>query len=138
MAGTNGRSSKAKGYAGEREYVEAAIEAGFSGAGRNGSVYGSKDRGDIHGIPGWVIQVKNVAVLKIPEYMKDAEEQARNAGVKLFCLAFKLKGKHMREGVTVLPNRTWFQLVREAEEREAELKALRRLLGAGSSNSPGA
>lgn len=125
---SNGRASKAKGYAGEREFVEAAIEAGFAGCGRNGSVYGSKDRGDVHGIPGWVVQIKNVATMKIPEYLKDAKEQAANAGVSLYCLAFKLKGKHMREGVIVLPAKLWFGMLTEREERDAELKALRRLL----------
>jgi hypothetical protein len=135
VAGSNGRSSKAKGYAGEREYVEAAHEAGFPEAERNGSRFGSKDRGDIGGIRGWVVQVKNVAVPKIPEYLKDAEEQARNAGVKLFCLSFKLRGKHMREGVTVLPNKTWFRMVKEAEENAQELAVLRRLLRPEDPNS---
>jgi hypothetical protein len=134
---SNGRSNKSKGYRGETEWVEAAIEAGFPDVGRNGSVYGSKDRGDVHGIRGWVVQIKSVATMKIPEYLKDAEEQAKNAGVKLFCVSFKLRGKHMREGVTVLPNRTWFQMVKEAEERDAELAALRRLLKSQGADSPG-
>jgi hypothetical protein len=135
---SNGRSSKAKGYAGEREYVEAAHEAGFTEAERNGSRFGSKDRGDIGGIRGWVVQVKNVAVPKIPEYLRDAKEQAANAGVARYCLSFKLRGLHMRHGVTILPNALWFEMVREREEMSDEIKVLRRLLRpeAGHSESP--
>jgi hypothetical protein len=125
---TNGRSSKSKGYRGEAEFVQAAVEEGFPEAGRNGSVYGSKDRGDVHGIPGWVVQVKSVAVAQIPAFIKDAGEQAVNAGVRLYCVALKLRGKHMREGVIVMPVKQWFGMVREAEELRAEVKALRRLL----------
>lgn len=124
---SNGRSSKAKGYRGETEFVETAREFGYE-AGRNGSVYGQKDRGDIHGIPGWVIQVKNVAVAEIPKFIADAAEQAVNAGVRLYCVALKLRGKHMREGVVMMPVRQWFEMLKETEELRADKEALTRLL----------
>jgi hypothetical protein len=85
-----------------------------------------------------VVQVKNVAVPKIPEYLRDAKEQAANAGVARYCLSFKLRGLHMRHGVTILPNALWFEMVREREEMSDEIKVLRRLLRpeAGHSESP--
>ncbi|NUR00385.1 MAG: hypothetical protein HOY79_28805 [Streptomyces sp.] len=123
----SGRSSKSKGYRGETEFVQAAAEHGYE-AGRNGNVYGNKDRGDIHGIPGWVIQVKSVATPKIPEFIKDAGEQAKNAGVRLYCVALKLRGKHMRDGVILMPVRQWFEIVKEMEELRSDKEALTRLL----------
>lgn len=127
MPASNGRSSKAKGYAGEREFCEAAHEQGFATAERNGSRYGSKDRGDIAGVPDWTIQVKNVVRYEIPKWLSDAEEQAGNGDTRWFGLALKLKGKHMRQGAFLLPIGKWFELLQYVRQLEDDVKFYRRV-----------
>jgi hypothetical protein len=129
---TNGRSSKAKGYRGETEFVEAAHEGGFLTAERNGSRYGSKDRGDIAGVPDWTIQVKSVARYSIPEWLRDAKEQAENGSTRWYGLALKLTGKHMREGAFLLPIAKWLELLRYIEELQEDVKYYRRKAEEGS------
>lgn len=123
---TNGRSSKAKGYRGETEFCEAAKERGFPNVERNGSRYGSKDRGDIAGLPDWTIQVKSVARYSIPEWLRDAEEQAKNGGTRWFGLALKLTGKHMRLGAFLMPISKFFDLLDYIQELEADVRYYRR------------
>lgn len=124
---TNGRASKAKGYRGETEFCEAAKEQGFATAERNGSRYGSKDRGDIAGLPDWTIQVKSVARYSIPAWLKDAEEQAGHGGTKWFGVALKLTGKHMRLGAFLMPVSKFFELLNYVHELEDDVKFLTRL-----------
>lgn len=129
MAGgvTSGRASKSKGYRGEAEFVEASTENGYKTQ-RNGNIHGQADQGDIAGISDWTVQVKNVATVKIPEFIKAAKEQAVNAGNRFYCVALKLRGKHMREGVILMPVQQWFDIVKELEELRAETKAFAKLL----------
>lgn len=126
---TNGRASKSKGYRGETEFCEAAKEAGFLSVERNGSRYGSKDRGDIAGLPDWTIQVKSVAKYSIPEWLRDAKEQAQNGGTRWFGLALKLTGKHMRDGAFLMPNERFFALLNYIGELEDDVKYYQRRAG---------
>jgi hypothetical protein len=135
MAG-NGRSSKSKGYRGEAEFVEDAQAHGYK-AQRNGNIHGQADQGDIAGVPGWVVQVKNVAVAQIPAFLKAAREQAGNAGVRFYCVALKLRGKHMRDGAILMPVAQWWVIVKEMEELRAENEALTRLLRPSAGHSQG-
>lgn len=123
---TNGRASKAKGYRGETEFCEAAHEGGFPNAERNGSRYGSKDRGDVAGVPDWTIQVKSVARYSIPEWLRDAKEQAENGSTRWYGLALKLTGKHMREGAWLMPMSKFFELLRYVEQLQEDVKYYRR------------
>jgi hypothetical protein len=124
---SSGRASKSKGYRGEAEFVEDAQAHGYK-AQRNGNIHGQADQGDIAGVPGWVVQVKNVAVAQIPAFLKAAKEQAANAGVRFYCVALKLRGKHMRDGAILMPVAQWWDIVKEMEELRAENQALTRLL----------
>ena len=44
---------------------------------------GQADRGDIAGIPGLVIEVKNEKTMRLAEYLDEAHAEARNAGAAL-------------------------------------------------------
>ena len=114
----NGRASKAKGYTGEVEFIQVGDEEGYPGLRRNGNQFGQADQGDIAGVIGWVIQVKNVATARIPEWIRACKEQAKNAGVDRWAIALKLRGHHMRDGVVMVPTRLFFEMVRIIEAFE--------------------
>lgn len=116
--------SKRKGYVGEKEAVEVLAEHDYE-ARRNGNLYGQADRGDIAGLPGWTIQVKSVSTARIPEYLKQAEEQAGRAGTGLFVVWLKLRGRHLRHGAAIMPVTQHLRLVAELHRLTNEISTLR-------------
>lgn len=115
-----GRASKAKGYRGEKEFIEVLHESGWADAKRNGNIHGRADQGDASGVPGWAFQVKNVETARIPEFLKAAQEQAASAGAPWFGLVLKLRGKHIRDGAFVMPVWLAMRLIREVDDEQAE------------------
>lgn len=71
--------SKAKGTLFERQVVEYLQANGFPQAERR-ALAGSNDRGDVSGIDGWVLEVKNHARMELAEWMDEAWREAANAG----------------------------------------------------------
>ena len=67
-----------KGTAAETAVVRHLRNHGFTQAER-APLWGAHDRGDIYGIPGWVLQVKNQQRLDIPGWWRDTLTQAENA-----------------------------------------------------------
>lgn len=64
----NGRSSKAKGYAGERAVVDHLRANGFPYAERR-RAGATKDTGDVIALPGLTIEVKNHSRLALSEWV---------------------------------------------------------------------
>lgn len=64
---------------------------------------GRKDRGDIAGIPGWVLECKNTKVIDLPGALKEAEREAENAGVTHFAAVVNRKQKHISDSYFVVP-----------------------------------
>jgi len=122
--------SKAKGTAAETAVVRFLRAAGFVQVERR-TLNGTHDRGDIAGIPGVVIEVKNCARQELPGWVAEAERERHNDGASLGVVWHKKRG-------TTDPGR-WFvtmsgdqfaELLREqqglpalaAEETHAERK----------------
>jgi hypothetical protein len=84
--------SKAKGSAWERAIVEHLKAAGWPYAERRlaGS---SKDRGDIAGVVGVVIEAKNTASRKLAEWIEETETERVNDGAWLGVVWHKRTGK---------------------------------------------
>ncbi|MFK0140661.1 hypothetical protein [Streptomyces murinus] len=84
--------SKAKGSAWERAIVEHLKAAGWPFAERRlaGAV---KDRGDIAGVVGVVIEAKNEARLKLAEWVAEADEERGHDGAWLGVVWHKRIGK---------------------------------------------
>lgn len=84
--------NKAKGSAWERAIVEHLRAAGWPFAERR--LAGSrKDRGDIAGVVGVVIEAKNTATRRLPEWIDETETERQNDGAWLGVVWHKRTGK---------------------------------------------
>jgi hypothetical protein len=83
--------SGAKGYRGEQPVVEYLKSFGFFRAYRPGK-QGTNDKGDVHGIDGVAIEIKNHGVYKFPEWMKELVKEKRNAAAETSALVVKPRG----------------------------------------------
>jgi hypothetical protein len=85
-------ASKRKGTAAESAVVDFLRTSGFSQAERR-TLNGAKDRGDIAGIPGVVIEVKNCARQELPAWVVEAEVERDNDHASLGVVWHKRRGK---------------------------------------------
>jgi hypothetical protein len=69
-------ASKAKGTAAETAVVRFLQANGYPHAERR-ALAGNQDRGDVAGIPGLVIEVKNAATITLSAWLKEANAEAR-------------------------------------------------------------
>jgi hypothetical protein len=93
------------------EYLQ---ESGWTGAERR-ALAGNADRGDVLGLPGWVIEAKNASRIELAQWVKEAETEAANAGVELAAVWAKREGKaSAADGYVVLTGRQFVQLLRHA------------------------
>ena len=66
-------------------------------------LHGTVDLGDVHGVPGLVVQCKNAKRTELSEWIKSAHEQAANAGVSYGIVVHKRRGKaHAEEQFVTL------------------------------------
>jgi hypothetical protein len=83
--------SKAKGTAAETAVVRFLRAAGFTQAERR-TLSGAQDRGDIAGVPGVVIEVKNCARQELPAWVEEAELERENDRAFLGAVFHKRRG----------------------------------------------
>lgn len=84
--------NKAKGTAAETAVVVALRDAGFATVERR-ALQGAADRGDIAGLPGVVIEVKNHASIDLAAFVDEAEVEADNDNADLGVAWVKRRGK---------------------------------------------
>lgn len=84
--------SKSKGTAAETAVVNVLKDAGFDHVERR-ALSGALDRGDIAGIVGVVIEVKNHAKIDLAQFVDEAEIEANNDGADLGVTWIKRRGK---------------------------------------------
>lgn len=84
--------SRAKGTAAESAVVAYLQANGFSYAERR-ALAGINDKGDISGVPGWVIEVKNCSQASVGAWLIEASIEATNASVDCYCVWHKRAGK---------------------------------------------
>lgn len=84
--------SKRLGTSAEVAIVGALLEDGYRHAERR-ALAGSKDRGDVAGIPGVVIEAKNCGTVAIPAWLREAEVERANAGADLAVVWHKIRGR---------------------------------------------
>lgn len=84
--------NKTKGTSWESAIVTALIEQGHPHAERR-ALAGALDKGDIAGIPGVVIEAKNVATITIAAFIKEAEIEKANAKADIGVAWVKMRGK---------------------------------------------
>lgn len=82
---------RAKGTAAETAVVRYLQDNGFIHAERR-ALHGTNDKGDITGIPGVVIEVKNHAKLTLAEWVKELQQEMVNANADFGFVVAKKKG----------------------------------------------
>jgi hypothetical protein len=76
---------------------------------------GSNDRGDIAGIPGVVIEVKNHARMELSQWLSELEVEIGNDNANTGVVIHKKKGTtNVGEWYATMPVSVWFDLIEEA------------------------
>jgi hypothetical protein len=106
--------AKQKGTAAETAVVQWLQKQGRKHVERR-SLNGVNDRGDIAGIPGVVIEVKNHKTMKLSEWMKELEVEMRNDKAVSGVVIHKKTGTtEVGNWYATMPVGKWFDLIEEA------------------------
>ena len=106
--------SKIKGTSAETAVVKWLIGKGRKHVERR-SLNGSNDRGDIAGLPGVVIEVKNHARMTLSEWLEELEVEMHNDKADTGVVLHKKKGTtDVGKWYATMPADVWFKLVEEA------------------------
>lgn len=106
--------SKQKGTAAETAVVNWLKKQGRDYVERR-SLNGVNDRGDIAGIPAVVIEVKNHATMKLPEWLRELDVEIKNDNAETGVVIHKKKGTtDVGEWYATMPVKIWYDLLKEA------------------------
>ncbi|MCA1571965.1 MAG: hypothetical protein LC798_16970 [Chloroflexi bacterium] len=64
---------------------------------------GRNDRGDVSGIPGWVVEAKCCRQIDLAGWIDEAEKEARSAGVSRFAVVFPRRSHATAKAYAVVP-----------------------------------
>lgn len=107
-------AQRARGTAWETAIVDYLRASGFPHAERRAS-NGVRDRGDIAGIPGVVVEAKSVGRLDLATFLGEAETERANAGAAYGIVWAKRKGKtSAAHGYVVMDGAAFTALLRAA------------------------
>lgn len=93
--------SKAKGTTAEREVVR-YLQDWWPAAERR-ALSGNKDKGDVAGIPGVVVEVKAAATQLLPKWTRETWVEMENAGATACVLVVKRAYKHVSRWDAYVP-----------------------------------
>lgn len=111
--------SKAKGTAAETAVVRYLQSAGFAQSERR-ALNGDQDRGDIAGLPGVVIEVKNCARQELPGWVAEAERERDNDRATLGVVWHKARGRsNPADWFVTMSGAQFAALLREQQGLEA-------------------
>jgi hypothetical protein len=99
--------SKAKGTAFETAVVR-FLQGRWPGVERR-ALAGNKDKGDIQGIPGWVLECKAVQNITLASFVDEALVEAKNAGVPYGAAVIKRRGKGIGQAYVVMTLEQWVE-----------------------------
>ena len=119
-----GSAMKRKGTAFESAVVAYLREHGFPYAERR-ALRGSRDVGDVVGVVGWVLEIKNHRALDLGPWMNEAHAEAANDGVSRFAVIHKRRQHGTAEAFVTLPLRLFAELLRDespATQRRLEVR----------------
>ena len=83
---------KTKGTAAETAVVNYLIDHGWPHAERR-ALNGNQDRGDVAGVPGVVVEVKNAVRVELAQWLDEALREGRQANASVSAVWFKRRGK---------------------------------------------
>ena len=106
--------SKATGTRWESAIVAYLTEQGWPHVERR-TLSGAKDRGDIAGIPGLVIEAKSVKTITLGAFLDEATTEAANDGAGVGVAWIKRRGKSSpADAYVVMDGDTFAQLLKDA------------------------
>jgi len=107
-------AAKTKGTAWESKIVAFLGCVGWPHVERR-TLNGARDKGDIAGIPGVVIEAKNQNRTSLAEWLDEAEAEGRNAGAAVRVVWAHRKGKaHPGDGYVVMTGSQFVELLKGA------------------------
>lgn len=101
--------SRAKGTAWESD-LRAYMKANGHPYCERMALGGIRDSGDLTGVPGWLIEAKNVRAIELGAFMTTAERKAKRLGVDPVLL-IKRRSHSVARGYAVVPIEVWARLV---------------------------
>lgn len=106
--------SKQKGTRWESAIVDYLIGHGFLYAERR-TLSGAQDRGDIAGVPGWVLEAKNCSAASLGAWMDEATVEQANAGAAYSAVWHHRRGKSSpADGFVTMTGAAFVRLIRQA------------------------
>jgi hypothetical protein len=113
---TNGRAMKAKGSQFERDVVAVLRSHGWPHAERSYGAGRPRDVGDIDGLPGFCIEVKNCKRIELASFMDEAATEASNVILPNTwpVVVVKRRGKGAERAFAVMDLAVWSALASEA------------------------
>ena len=106
--------SKRKGTSFEVAVVNYLKENGFPYAERRAQ-RGVNDAGDVSGVVGWVLEVKNCRSLDLGPWMTEATHEASNDGVSRYAVIHKRRQHSTGEAFVSMPLRLFAELIGDGE-----------------------
>jgi hypothetical protein len=107
---------KRKGSAAELAVAKWLNRLGWTGAERSRAGW-TDDRGDIDGMPGVVIEVKNCKTLSIPAWLRELEVEMKNAKAWTGTVIAKRKGStDPADWYAIMPASVWAALLLELDD----------------------
>lgn len=102
-------AARRKGTAFETAVVEFLKAHGFPYAERRAQ-RGTKDAGDVAGVPGFCLELKNHNRLELAVWSDEAARESRAAGVWRWAVVAKRRGKNVRDAYVVCPLWVWCEM----------------------------
>lgn len=114
-------ASKAKGTKWEGDVVQALRTAGFVQAERR-ALNGAKDRGDIAGVPGVVVEAKNCKTTTLAAWVDEAEAERDNDGARYGVVWHHRRGKGSPvDGFVTMSGASFLRLLSDALGLDVEV-----------------
>lgn len=103
--------SKRKGSSAELAVAKWLVKLGWTGAERSRAGW-ADDRGDILGLPGVCIEVKNEKRIDLPGYLRELEVEMKNAKAWAGAVIVKRRGStDPADWYAVMPAQKWAELL---------------------------
>jgi len=102
--------SKRKGTQFETDVVRYLVDHGFPFAERR-ALRGTLDAGDVAGVVGWVLELKNCRALDLGPWMTEAHHEAANDGASRFAVIHKRRQHSTAEAFVTIPLRLFAELL---------------------------
>lgn len=108
-------AAKRKGSQYERDVVKWLRGMGYPCAERAYGAGRHDDVGDIDGINGVVIECKNEKAIRIPQYLRELEDEMTHADAETGVVLIKKRGtSNISESYAVMPAELWVNLLKQA------------------------